>query len=91
MSAECAKRVEHEALATEREKQLKHTLQELHQHKNFLAKEKTCAEKLRGDMCMLQVCIFCGSNFIACAANAGTGEMMKCVVSTSISEFSLWG
>ena len=55
LSAEYTKRVECEALATEREKQLQHNLQELQQHKNLLAKEKTCAEKLRGDMNMLQV------------------------------------
>ena len=55
MSQEHTKRVEYEAVASEREKQLQYVSQELHQCKNFLAKEKTCAEKLRGDINMFQV------------------------------------
>ena len=55
MSEEHTKRVEHEAIAFEKEKQLQYVSQDLHQYKNFLAREKTCAEKLRGDINMLQV------------------------------------
>ena len=55
MSEEHTKRVEYEAIASEKEKQLQYVSQDLHQCKNFLAREKTCAEKLRGDINMFQV------------------------------------
>ena len=55
MSDEHTKRVEYEAIASEKEKQLQYVSQDLHQYKNLLAKEKTCTEKLRGDINMLQV------------------------------------
>lgn len=55
MSDEHTKRVEYEAIASEKDKQLQYVSQDLHQCKNFLAKEKTCTEKLRGDINTLQV------------------------------------
>ena len=55
MSSEHTKRVEYEAIASEKEKQLQYVSQDLHQCKNLLAREKTCSEKLRGDINMLQV------------------------------------
>ena len=58
MSDEHTKRVEYEAIASEKEKQLQYVSQDLHQCKNFLAKEKTCTEKLRGDSNTLQVFYF---------------------------------
>ena len=55
LSEEHTKKVEYEAVKCEKEKQLQCVSQELHQYKNLLAKEKTFAEKLRGDFNMLQV------------------------------------
>ena len=57
LTEEHTKRVEYEAIASEKEKQLQCVAQELQQYKNFLIREKACVEKLRGDLNMLQVCM----------------------------------
>ena len=55
MSKEHTKRVEYEAVASEKGKQLQYVSQDLYQCKNSLAREKTGSEKLRGDISFLQV------------------------------------
>ena len=58
LTKEHTNRVEYEAIAKEQEKQLQCAAQELEQYKNFLVREKAYVEKLKGDLDMLQVCLY---------------------------------